>query len=399
MKPIARLLKETFGSTDLAPPPAALPARRRRKLWQLSPRWHSALIGACLPIADLRRLAKRTGLDEADLTDYEIQALVGNQCTSATEIAGLIQHYLDEHYALALRQFAKARGAKAVRELWRKAVAARSIGDALWAASTHADLGDDDGNSMSDELAMLAYQLAAHATTGQKRLSELELENVRLRDDATTLRHDLAEARRERERCAAMLAERIAAAAGLAAQRQQDEITVTAAQQTATLNAALTQRLAALEEQNRSHKKRIAELEAEPTRDSAASHAGMNADRSAVREQPAGACLSGRRVLCIGGRTALIDHYRRLVEASGGRFFHHDGGREESIHRIDAIVAGADAVVCQAAYVSHAAYWLLKDACKQRGLPCVFLKSGGVTSFARSLDMLASEGIGSRLAN
>jgi hypothetical protein len=99
--------------------------------------------------------------------------------------------------------------------------------------------------------------------------------------------------------------------------------------------------------------------------------------------------LTGRRVLCIGGLTRLVDHYRRMVEASGADFSYHDGGQEESIHRIDALVTGADAVLCQAGNVSHCAYWRLKSACKRRQLPCVFLKSAGMSSFARSLEILA----------
>jgi len=98
--------------------------------------------------------------------------------------------------------------------------------------------------------------------------------------------------------------------------------------------------------------------------------------------------LAGRCVLCIGGRTGLVDGYRRLVETQGGRFLHHDGGQEESLHRIDGAIATADAVVCQAGCISHAAYFRLKDACKRLGKPCVFVQSPGVGSFARGLAVL-----------
>jgi hypothetical protein len=104
-----------------------------------------------------------------------------------------------------------------------------------------------------------------------------------------------------------------------------------------------------------------------------------------------GAQLTGRRILCIGGLTRLVGRYRDMVETSGGRFLHHDGGREESIHRIEALVSGVDAVICQAACVSHGAYWRLKDECKRRGLPCVYLKSMGITSFARGLESLGDD--------
>ncbi|MDP1526937.1 MAG: DUF2325 domain-containing protein [Rhodocyclaceae bacterium] len=70
---------------------------------------------------------------------------------------------------------------------------------------------------------------------------------------------------------------------------------------------------------------------------------------------------------------------------------HHDGGQEESLHRIDAVVSAADAVVCQAGCVSHTAYYRLKEACKKLGKPCVFVQSPGVGSFARGLAVLRGE--------
>ncbi|WP_291993110.1 DUF2325 domain-containing protein [Candidatus Accumulibacter sp. ACC003] len=74
---------------------------------------------------------------------------------------------------------------------------------------------------------------------------------------------------------------------------------------------------------------------------------------------------------------------RKVVEQRGGNFLHHDGGLEESLHRIDAALAAADLVVCQAGCISHNAYWRVKEQCKRTGKQCVFLKSPGVASFGR----------------
>jgi len=55
--------------------------------------------------------------------------------------------------------------------------------------------------------------------------------------------------------------------------------------------------------------------------------------------------LAGRRILCIGGRDTLAEHYRALVDRFNGRFARHDGGIEDNRHRLDAMLATADAVV------------------------------------------------------
>jgi hypothetical protein len=45
---------------------------------------------------------------------------------------------------------------------------------------------------------------------------------------------------------------------------------------------------------------------------------------TAVNESTAS--LTDRAVLCVGGRPASVPLYRHIVEKTGGRFLHHDGG-------------------------------------------------------------------------
>jgi chaperonin cofactor prefoldin len=411
MKPIARLIGETYGSTSLSPPPIALASHRRRRLWELPARWHCPLIGTCLKLSDLRQLARRVGVNEQPMSDYTLHALVVGHCDTRSKLTELLQHFLDERHAPTIRQFGKAKGGEAVLAFWRKALADGNIAEGLWAACTHAEIDDEYGKTIYGELHMATHQLGLLGKAERKRLLVLEQDNARLREEAANSRHHIAEALQERERSISALTARLAEAERQSVKYRRDEIILATASKTEALNAALherneilNQRLAVLEKRNAGHMAEIAELKNElgHTRiainnSGAALDSASSSCADLTADQPAEARLAGRRVLCIGGRTGLIDHYRRLVEASGGRFLHHDGGQEENEHRIDAIVAGADAVVCQTGYVSHTAYWRLKSACKQRGLPCLFLKSGGITTFARNLEMLAAECIGGGL--
>lgn len=102
--------------------------------------------------------------------------------------------------------------------------------------------------------------------------------------------------------------------------------------------------------------------------------------------------LSGKRILCVGGRSGSVDAYRKMVEQRGGSFVHHDGGLEESLHRIDAALAAADLIICQAGCISHNAYWRVKEQCKRTGKQCVFIKSAGVTSFGRVVGAACARG-------
>ena len=98
--------------------------------------------------------------------------------------------------------------------------------------------------------------------------------------------------------------------------------------------------------------------------------------------------LDDRSVLCVGGRPASVPLYRHIVEGTGGRFLHHDGGDEESVNRLDATLAAADLVICQTGCISHNSYWRVKDYCKRTGKQCVFVENPGTACLKRALSTL-----------
>ncbi len=419
MKPIARAIGAAFAPPESAP---ALPAtpRRRRKLWEMPSRWHCPLVGTCVTVAELRKLARRAGLDAAEMSDFALHTAAVGCCDERSDFAERLQRFLDKRHAAALARFAKARGEDAVAALWREALAAGSVAGALWAAWSHPDLSEEGGHAIYGDVHMLSHQLGAGARADLRRLAELEAGNARLHSEAAALRLGLAEAQHRHDRETAALARRLADAEQRAGLLARLEFEIDAARRANSAFGTLAQRAEglarraeALEERHALAARRaetledeLAETRAELAASAAALESGLGlCDRGACGEHdcPAQRQLAGRRVLCIGGRTGLVDGYRRLAEVNGADFVHHDGGIEDSLHRLDAIVAGADAVVCQAACVSHAAYWRIKDVCKKLGKPCVFVKSSGVTGFARGLALLAdpqrgADAMASRLA-
>ena len=313
---------------------------RRRKLWELPHAFHCALIGTCLPVAEMRRLAPHSGYDVSNMTDYSLHTVVVGYCEERGALTEAIQRFFDKRHARSIARFTPAKSTAAVAYTWREALAAGTdIPGALWAAWTHPATDDGLGREIHGDIHMLSHQVGAELRADLRQLERHKREALDLRRELAVLRKtseeqgrahatELAVLRRDleqtRQRAArtAMLERELAAAA----RERKDHA---ALQQRA---AMLATRAAALEEANAAAAAHAAQLEVELSAARAALAAAcVPADKPAAaavcgRDCPPGPALEGRCVLCVGGRSGLIDGYRKLVEQHGGRFLHHDGG-------------------------------------------------------------------------
>ncbi|MBV2234227.1 MAG: DUF2325 domain-containing protein [Sterolibacterium sp.] len=385
------------------------------KLWELPVRWHCPLIGTCLTPRDMRRLARQAGVDSADMSEYELHTVVVGNCAERNALSERAQRLLDERFAADILRFAKAHDDEAILALWRAAYDAGETAGALWAAWSHGATSEDAGARICGDIHMLSHQIGAGIRANLRQIDALRQENARLRGELAALRNDAAQSRREKDRLLEATRRKLSSAESRAALLGVRELELADARQAARAYSTvydraqmLAHRVEVVEERNAANARRAERLaqELNEMRDNLAAAeaalelalgmeeggcAGVAGNGGCGRACPAEVRLTNRCVLCIGGRANLVDGYRRLVEAQGGRFLHHDGGLEESLHRIDTAVAAADAVICQSGCVSHAAYWRLKEACKKLDKPCVFVKSPGVGSFARGLAALADD--------
>lgn len=419
MSTLAQMIGSAFpGGPSCLCSPDEVPVvglRRRRKLWELPHAYHCALIGTCLPVAEMRRLAPQSGFDVSNMSDYSLHTVVVGYCENRCALTEAIQRFLDKRHARAVARFAPATDAAGISAVWHESLArGEDIPGALWAAWTHAATDEDVGRDIHGGIHMLSHQAGATARADLRQLEQHRADAIRLRAETDALRRDMSAARQAHDQAVAALRRDLAAAEQRAAQYRGRERELAAGARSLQQQAGLQQRAAALaarvdllERRNATDAQRIVHLEGELHETRAELAAAEEALVTALgggtatpvcgRDCPPGPALEGRCVLCVGGRSGLVEGYRKLVEHRGGRFLHHDGGQEESLHRIDAAIASADAVVCQSACVSHGAYWRLKEACKKLGKPCVFVQSPGVGSFARSLSALADAAPGEQV--
>lgn len=399
-------------------PQASRPAGRLRpKLWDLPPTLHCPVIGTCLEVRALRRMARSLGHDSGRLSDYEVHVSFVGAASSKNAFSLAAQKALDRTHVAHLRRFARARTTEQLAALWQQSLEEGDVRGGFWATLTHPRCDPALRDRAREETHMLSHQIGAGQRADLKRLAEAlaGLKTLRLEMEANQARARQAiedRARRIAELGSALrvgqlerhesftklqeLRQRIDTLGGATAFDQLSKIedrARTAEQRQQALQAELADSRQACTKA----RERTAVLEAECQ--------GWQAECAALEQllaQSEGGCndcdnrldgmcpdLCGRRILCVGGRSQLIDHYRDLVARCNGRFDHYDGGIEDNRQRLETMLASADAVVCTTDCVSHDAYYRSKRFCKRFAKPCVLLRSSGVTTFARALESVA----------
>ena len=386
---------------------APIQTSRRRKLWEVPHKCHCPIIGTCFAVDELRTLMHKAMPLPRGTIDFVLHTTAVGNCETRSRLAEILHKTLEKRYQLTIKRFAAAKTSEALRGLWRSATQSGSdIPGALWAAWSHPACDATLEQEIYGDIHMIQHQVATGTRADLKAMQGL-------RDENTQLRRQLDQAQRESE---AQRNEK-------ALETQKLKAQISALQAGEVGRDACIARLSAQVDQLRGALPDLKERQALARRasDSEARAAALTAQcreqreeidrltrqlRQSDDEQPsppkheAGSnnpehtqldAIDGKCVLCVGGRTGSIDAYRQIIEQRGGRFLHHDGGLEESLHRMDGFLAAADLIICQAGCISHNAYWRVKEQCKRTGKPCIYMKGSGISALSRLIDQTHPE--------
>lgn len=394
---------------DCRAPLAALPevrGSRRYRLWELPSHTHCPLIGVCLPMPVLRRLISKALGSRPIADDYDFHVAAVAECGQRRPISEALQRELDRRYAPTLRCFAQAKTKEALAALWSEALQGAGVAGALWATLSHARCDEDLRERVCRDIHMFQHQVGACNRADLQRLDHLQEENAMLNRElaVTKERHVRTLARRAAE-AEELNAELLRARGQIVAR---DSALAVLQEELATLKSKVPElqtrmdlarrvelqrhRIHELEHHRASWQQRATQEEERVqglARELAMlrvriGHMEANATAGTNHEAEL-ADLRDKAVLCVGGRTASVPSYRQLIEYTGGRFLHHDGGEENSAAQLEASLAAADLVICQTGCVSHGAYWRVKDHCKRTGKRCVFVDKPSTSSLVRCL--------------
>lgn len=384
--------------------PEKFPASSRRKrLWELDEKCYCPLVGVCFEVSELRRLLGRAANLPGKTSDYEVHVTAVRLCEKRTPFAEQLQRELEKRYVLALKRFRTAKTPDQLLALWREALHGTQVRGALWAVWTHPQCDAVLNQQVYADIHMLQHQLGSAQRREQKQMQALEQENLQLAEELATMQQRFTAFRAEKAGTVDSLVKQL--------QGRNEEILRLGAEvqrlksmaENAGHPARLLHDLALAQQRLLQSEARLREQAACQT-ELAAELAESRKENARLEDELRGvllanavqipcvpgknADLAGRCVLCVGGRTGAIDIYRGMVERLGGKFVHHDGGVEESFHRLESNISCADAVICQAGCINHNAYWLVKDLCKKTGKPCFYAKKPSVSAFLGGLNTL-----------
>jgi len=385
---------------------------RRRRLWELSDHAHCPIVGVCMPLPALRRLVNKLLGGQALAGDYELHCGVIGSTKSRTPLAEALNKELDRRYRLQVMQTLKIKDDVALAAWWRHASAhGGDLAGALWATLSCGRCTPELEHDVLGEVHMLQHQVGMACRASLTQMAALMDENAvltrelgkaqhrssqmaqaqadklqHLDGELVRLRGELIRSDTDRGRVQDQLAALEAAAPEL---RTRYELTQAHHQQAERLAQLQRQLLQA--QQDAERRQRLLD---EATRQIAHQHSLLQSQNPNQTPTPPPTddmdptALSDRAVLCVGGRTAVTPIYRQLIERTGGRFLHHDGGEQDSTARLDSTLAAADLVICQTGCISHDAYWRVKNHCKRTGKRCVFVDTPSKAALERALDEL-----------
>lgn len=381
-------LRQQYAETIVAP-------IRRRKLWELKTSLHCPVIGTCLDTDELHKLARGAGLQgRAAMSDYALHHAAVSEAAHRNPFSERMQKLLERKFDHIVKRFNKAKTDNEIIGLWQETQVRGEAAGGLWAAMTHAHISEQVVRGIFENIHMLSHQVGAQARGDQRLLGQLSDETRKLRERLQRNSERFARDMADKEQMLHFMQRRITETAAKEASYIQAERRIAELESSEDRQLLLT-RIELLERQLRTTAQPKGRNVTQPTiipintlaKTESVSACGECDEKHSGR--CGGSDLSGRSVLCVGGRAALYPEYRRVVEASGGYFLTHDGGREDSMNRLPALLARADVVVCPADCLSHSAYYAVKRYCKRFGKPCALLDRSGLSTFRKGVEAIA----------
>ena len=134
---------------------------RRTRIWELKERHLCPVIGVCLSIDELVRLAKRFGFAASLRDQYAMHVEAVNRSGTRNAVSRAIHKQLDMKYRYQIVIFNQAKTDTEVRELWKQYYTRGDVAGAMWASLTHKSISDKTQEIVYADVHMHSHQTGA----------------------------------------------------------------------------------------------------------------------------------------------------------------------------------------------------------------------------------------------
>lgn len=387
--------------------------RPRKQLWEIPKMFHCAVTGTCLSLEETLKIFRKTGIKiPSGERDYEIHVAAVNASSSKNAISRKMNSFLEEKFIFSIKAFDKADCEDDIMKLWDESLEKGNAAGAFWALMTHPSVSQKNIDRAFGDIHILSHLNGSANRAGIRETEKLRKRVTILTEENEKYKSRLQEIKaiqrnsEEKDRIINRLREDLKKSEiknrnltkGLEIEELRGEIMRLTEKYSDLLDTAgkLTRAIngneniiSALRAENSRLSEEISskdeELLAIEESISAMLERGNISCSGCGKDEQTRINLCGKCILYVGGKPSVVNRCREMVEQYGGRFIHHDGGKEENMSRLPAILHRADVVFCPLDCVSHNASLFVKKMSMRHSKPFMFLKSSGLSSFLKGV--------------
>lgn len=370
--------------------PAKNSTARRLRFWEYTDAAHCLVIGTCLSHDDLLRIGRKLKLRYDDnILDHDVHSYFVSKANFESSEARAMHKLLDQRHGGIVRIVSRHAEAEML-DLWQQMKDSGQIAGALYAFMTLRIVPQRLRARIFGEVHMLSHllgasyrQQSAETVRLQGELDETQARRARVESGLHASLSDRADRVEQLENDLAKLR------GALVSNQVATDMVVTPRASDKSQRAIETAR------------KRAQAAEADNARLQAlldGAKRDNNRLKLALKRQPVqitddyvNADLDGCSILYLGGKNKLVPHLESHAKMYGAKFVHHDGGVEDNITRIDAVLPSVDCVVCPINCISHDACLRAKHGCQKLGKVFIPLKNDSQSCFKQALKQLSDE--------
>ncbi len=385
----------------------------RKKIWEISNLYHCSVAGTCLSLEETKKVFRKSNITfPYYIRDYEIHGAAVNALSEKSDLTKNMHSFIEKKYSYFINIFNNAESETELMQLWDEFLEKGNVAGAYWALMTHPSASQRNLDRAFGDVHMLSHLNGASNRAGIRELEEIKNSNALLttaneqhKTEISRLKNQI-KFMEEKSGVINELTKKLEIARNEIIQLKNGNENEILKEENCKLRAVLTvlsEKTERLSAAASASEIRIEELltekiifENEMSAKDEELHT-MESTLLSILQSERGTCsgcmmdeqkridLCGKCILYVGGKPSVVSKCREMVELYGGEFLHHDGGKEENLTRLPAIMHRADAIFCPLDCISHNACLSVKKMSQRHRKPFMLLRSSGFSSFLKSV--------------